>query len=116
MAFSAANLKLVRVCSSLRTNLTSPSLHINGGCDFAAQLPSRNTHYNIRHMRTRLIRLFSRLVLFICGTITILLGQTFNVTQVAMPVASIDWFLLSIPLVLVEGLTILIAFLPSFMG
>jgi cellobiose-specific phosphotransferase system component IIC len=64
-------------------------------------------------MTTHLIKLSSRLALFICGTITILLGRTFNVTQVAMPVASVDWFLLSIPLVLVGGLTVLIALLPS---
>jgi hypothetical protein len=39
MAFRRANPKLIRVCSSLRSNLTSSSPHINGALNFAAQLP-----------------------------------------------------------------------------
>ena len=47
MAFRAANLKLIRMCSSLRCDLTSPSLHINAALNFAAQLPFRETRATI---------------------------------------------------------------------
>jgi len=64
-------------------------------------------------MVTGLVKLFSRIALFVCGTISILLGRTFRAMQALMPDAHVKWSVFSVPLMLVGGLTVVITLLPS---
>jgi len=63
-------------------------------------------------MATGLIRLPSRLALFICGTISILLSNAFRAMQTLIPDAHINWLIFSAALVLVGGLAVVVALLP----
>jgi hypothetical protein len=64
-------------------------------------------------MATALLRLPSRLALFVCGMISILLSKAFRATQYVMPDANVKWSLFSITLGLVGCLTVVIALLPG---
>ena len=64
-------------------------------------------------MATGLVTLFYRLALFVCGTISILLGTAFRMFQRVMPDGNVNWSLFSILLSLIGGLTVVIALLPT---
>jgi hypothetical protein len=64
-------------------------------------------------MATGMTRLPSRLALIVCGMITILLSRTFRLIQDVMPDAKVKWSLFSIAFMLIGGLTVVIALLPS---
>jgi hypothetical protein len=59
------------------------------------------------------IGLPSRLALFVCGMISIVLSNAFRVMQVLIPDAHVKWRILSAVLFVVGGLTAVIALLPS---
>src|SRR4029077_21272218 len=58
-------------------------------------------------------RLPSRLALFACGFITIIFSNAFRAMRVLIPDAHVKWGLFSGVLVVVGGVTVLIALLPS---
>jgi hypothetical protein len=64
-------------------------------------------------MANGLTRLSSRLALIVCGTISLLLSRTFRLVQGVMPNAYVKWSLFSTALMLIGGLTVVIALLPS---
>jgi hypothetical protein len=68
---------------------------------------------NIRHMAPGLLKLASRLAVIACGVISILLSRTFRSFQRVMPTVNVNWRLFSTALMLVGGLTLFIALLPS---
>jgi hypothetical protein len=62
-------------------------------------------------MATGLIRLLPRVALFVCGAISILLGSAFEFAQVLIPDFHVKWRIYSAVLLIVGGLTVLIALL-----
>src|ERR1700689_1506384 len=73
----------------------------------------RRIAVRIRHMATGLIRLPFRFVLFVCGMISIVLSNAFRAMQVFIPDAHVNWLIFSAALVLVGGLTVIVALLPN---
>jgi hypothetical protein len=67
----------------------------------------------IRRMANGLTRLSSRLALIVCGMISLLLSRTFKLVQSAMPNANVKWSLFSTALMLMGGITVVIALFPS---
>jgi hypothetical protein len=68
---------------------------------------------NIRRMATGVIRLSSRLALFVCGMISILLSRAFRSLQGAMTAVHVSWRLFAVALALIGGASAVIALLPS---
>jgi hypothetical protein len=64
-------------------------------------------------MATGLIRLPFRFILFVCGMISIVLSNAFRAMQVFIPDAHVKWLVFSAVLVLVGGLTVILALLPN---
>jgi hypothetical protein len=64
-------------------------------------------------MATGLIRLPFRFVLFVCGMISIVLSNAFRAMQVFIPDAHVKWHIFSAVLVLIGGLTVIVALLPN---
>jgi hypothetical protein len=67
----------------------------------------------IRRMANGLTRLSSRLALIVCGLTSVLLSRAFKLVQGVMPNANVKWSLFSTALMLMGGLTVVIALLPS---
>ena len=63
-------------------------------------------------MATGVIRLFSRVALFVCGMTSILLSRAFEFVQVFIPDFHVKWRIFSAVLLVVGGLTVLIALFP----
>ena len=64
-------------------------------------------------MATGVIRLFSRVALFVCGMTSILLSRAFEFAQVLIPDFHVKWRIFSAVLLVVGGLTVFIALVPS---